>query len=755
LWDTIRHGEVWRGELVNRRKDGTLYHEEMGVTPLTDESGTITHYVAIKQDVSARKRAEEALSNSEQRLTLALAAGGHGAWEIDFVNGRVVASSRACEIFGITDPQSFQTLGQWVDLVVEEDREASEQALRRAASGVTGYLVEFRVRRASDGAIRWVSFIGNLVRPGTLIGIATDITERKQAEHNLTVELHALTRLHELATLSIQDGRLEPVLAETLDAAMDLGASDCGTIQLFDAHSSDLKMAIHRGLPQWWVDFWNGPAKAHGASSRALRQQERVIVEDVERSDVFGDPVLRDTQLKAGIRAMQSTPLVTRTGQPVGCFSTHYKSPHRPDERTLRVLDLLAFQAADIIAKTRAESALRESEERLGRANDELAESARRKNEFIAVLSHELRNPLAPIRYALPVLQREPLNEGAVRAVHVIDRQVGHLTRLVDDLLDVSRITRGKIELRQEPVTVGSIVSAAIEAASPAIAAARHSLEVVVPEEPIWVRADRARIGQVLTNLLDNAAKYTPRGGRIRVEAAHDNGTAVIRVEDNGVGISSEALPTIFEMFLQVKAPQRGSRAGDPASVPDLSRGGLGIGLALVRQLVDMHEGTVEAHSAGIGHGAEFIVRLPASDPGSAQELVRAATDATTSGRRLKVLVVDDNVDLVEMLAIVVEGLGHDVRKALDGRTAISAATAYRPDVVLLDLGLPVISGIDVARQLRQRPETAHVYLVALTGWGQAEDRARTREAGFDHHLTKPTDPRALEQLLYEVAKAS
>jgi CheY-like chemotaxis protein/anti-sigma regulatory factor (Ser/Thr protein kinase) len=313
---------------------------------------------------------------------------------------------------------------------------------------------------------------------------------------------------------------------------------------------------------------------------------------------------------------------------------------------------------------------------------------------------------------------------------------------LVDDLLDVSRITRGKIELRQEPVTVGAIVSAAIEAASPAIAAARHSLEVVVPEEPIWLRADRARMGQVLTNLLDNAAKYTPRGGRIRVEAARENGAAIIRVEDNGMGIPSEALPTVFEMFQQVNRP-------------DQSRGGIGIGLALVRQLVDMHNGTVEAHSAGVGHGAEFIVRLPEADPASAQEFVSAATHATTGGRRLKVLVVDDNVDLVEMLAMLVEGLGHDVRKALDGQTAISAAMAYRPDVVLLDLGLPVISGIEVARQLRERPETAHAHLVALTGWGQAEDRARTHEAGFDHHLTKPTDPGTLEQLLCQVARAS
>jgi PAS domain S-box-containing protein len=372
------------------------------------------------------------------------------------------------------------------------------------------------------------------------------------------------------------------------------------------------------------------------------------------------------------------------------------------------------------------------------RAQQALTESDRRKDEFIAVLSHELRNPLAPIRYALPVLQAQSLDDAGSRAVAVIGRQVDHLTRLVDDLLDVSRITRGKIELRREHVTVGSAVTAAAEAASPAIVTARHRLRIVVPEEPIWLFADAARISQVITNLLTNSAKYTPRGGEITVSAERDGGHAVIRVVDNGIGIPHEALPTIFNMFTQVTGADR-------------AQGGLGIGLALVHQLVEMHGGTVEARSAGPGQGAELIVRLPVAHD------VRAAKPGEgeprqAHGARLRVLVVDDNADLVDMLALAVESAGHEVRKALDGPSAVSAALSYRPQVVLLDLGLPVMSGIEVARELKRHPETAAARLVALTGWGQAEDHRMTREAGFEHHLTKPTEPRSLQHLLARIA---
>ena len=385
----------------------------------------------------------------------------------------------------------------------------------------------------------------------------------------------------------------------------------------------------------------------------------------------------------------------------------------------------------EIVERRRAEEALRDSDRRLRDAD-------RRKDEFIAVLSHELRNPLAPIRYALPLLQRELISESARRPLAVISRQLAQMTRLVDDLLDVSRITHGNIELRKEHVPLGPILTAAVEATSPAFDAARHTLQIVEMDESIRLYVDPARLTQIITNVLDNSARYTPRGGRVLVRASRSDGEAVIRIVDDGIGIPEQALPTVFDMFRQVKRP-------------DTAQSGLGIGLALARRLLEMHGGAIEAHSDGVGRGTEIVIRLPLAPEINPAAVPHTAAPASLA-RKLKVLVVDDNADLVEMLAALVSSLGHDVRKALDGHSAVLAALSYRPDVVLLDLGLPVISGIEVARRLRQAPETAHARIIALTGWGQTEVRLETKEAGFDYHLTKPTDPELLERLIGQLA---
>ena len=361
-----------------------------------------------------------------------------------------------------------------------------------------------------------------------------------------------------------------------------------------------------------------------------------------------------------------------------------------------------------------------------------------RKDEFLAILAHELRNPLAPIRYALPLLATERLGGPATRALAIIGRQVDTLTRLVDDLLDVSRITRGRIELRQETVTIGSILAAAIETASPAIASGQHTLTTATPDEPIWVCVDPGRLSQAVTNLLRNSATYTPDGGQIHLEARCEDGQAVVRVRDNGIGITPEALPTVFEMFR-------------PARRADRPRGGLGIGLAFTRQLIELHGGTITAHSAGVGQGAEFVIRLPVAVNATREDTGVAEADTQVIGTSLKVLAVDDNADFVELLATLVRLAGHDVRTAADGTSAVAAAMDYRPDVVLLDLGLPDMTGLEVARELRRRPETAASHLVAVTGWGQPEDRHQTQLAGFDAHLTKPTEPATVLQLLSAV----
>ncbi|WP_280152930.1 ATP-binding protein [Piscinibacter sp. XHJ-5] len=372
-------------------------------------------------------------------------------------------------------------------------------------------------------------------------------------------------------------------------------------------------------------------------------------------------------------------------------------------------------------------------EQELRRLNAELSDADRRKDEFLATLAHELRNPLAPITNALEILRlKDPADAETRWTRDVIDRQVRQMTRLVDDLLDVARITRGKIQLRLERVTLAGIVHGAIEAARPFIEASGHTLDVRLPAEPVWLEADATRLTQVLLNLLNNAAKYTPRGGRIEVEAAAA-GEAAITVRDNGIGIAAEHLARVFEMFSQV------------APALERSQGGLGIGLALARGLVDLHGGRIEAHSGGVGCGSEFIVRLPLAP---AQVVPAPAAGPAPAGARQRVLVVDDNRDAADSLAMMLELSGHQVAIAHDGEGALTHREAFDPDVVLLDIGMPGMNGYEVARRWREAGGT-RTRIVALTGWGQEDDKRRAVAAGFDHHLTKPVDPDRLLAVLH------
>jgi CheY-like chemotaxis protein/two-component sensor histidine kinase len=368
-----------------------------------------------------------------------------------------------------------------------------------------------------------------------------------------------------------------------------------------------------------------------------------------------------------------------------------------------------------------------------------LEEASRLKDNFLAMLAHELRNPLAPIRNGLQLLRMvDPASEPAAQARAIMERQVDHLVRLVDDLMDVSRVTRGKIEVRREPVDLGSIVLSAVETSRPAIEAGRHRFTLSLPAEPVVLDADFVRLAQVVANLLNNAAKYTDSGGEISLAALREHGEAVIRVRDNGIGIAPEMQARLFEMFAQ---------AEDSLA---RSRGGLGIGLALARTLVELHDGRIEAHSAGRGAGTEFVVRLP---------LARRASRAVQAGKasplaqappreRRRVLVVDDNVDAARTLEALLRELGHDVEVAHDGRAALAAARERRPEVVLLDLSMPGMDGIEVARALRRQPGFADVRFAAVTGLGQEADRRRTSEAGFDAHLVKPLSPEDLRRVL-------
>jgi signal transduction histidine kinase/ActR/RegA family two-component response regulator len=403
-------------------------------------------------------------------------------------------------------------------------------------------------------------------------------------------------------------------------------------------------------------------------------------------------------------------------------------------ERPVRLSTMVTALRSAIRARRR-QYELRDQIEELTRGKEALRTADRRKDEFLAMLAHELRNPLAPIRTGLQVIQlsRNDL-ETTEETLKMMDRQLKQLVRLIDDLLDISRITRGSIELRREPCELGTILSMAIESSRPIIEEAGVELSVTTPRHSIELDADPARLSQVFSNLLTNAAKYTERGGHIWLSADTGQGEVIVSVKDNGIGIRKEMLSRVFEMFTQGDTSER-------------SQGGLGLGLSLVRALVEQHGGFVEAQSDGPAKGSEFTVRLPVASRLEAERHV-SIIDAPTFGKSARILVVDDNRDAANALSTMLRLMGNEVRTAYDGLEALATGEVFCPDAVLLDLGMPKISGYETARLMREKHWGKDATIVALTGWGQAEDRRRTSELGFDAHLIKPVDLAGLTDVL-------
>ena len=411
---------------------------------------------------------------------------------------------------------------------------------------------------------------------------------------------------------------------------------------------------------------------------------------------------------------------------------------HRVIESSFR----LRFDNDDLIetlqtAKQNTEALNRDLELRVSDRTARLVEADQRKDEFLAMLAHELRNPLAPIRFALESLKAGATSASAIRAREVIERQVEQLVRLVDDLLDVSRITANKIHLRREPNELGQLMATAVESIMPLATAAEQRLEVRMPSAPIRVDGDGARLVQAFANILNNAVKFTPRGGEIWFTADELSTEAVVQIRDTGIGIAPDVLPRVFDMFRQA------------APVMERSAGGLGIGLTLARRLIEMHDGRIAISSPGPGQGTVVEIHLPiAAEQAAVAAAVEAQAPEVTASRNLRVLIVEDNRDAAVMLELAVSQLGHVTGVAHDGATAVRMAPEFAPDLILLDIGLPVMNGYAVARTLRELPEFATVHIAAITGWGQEDDRRKAREAGFDSHFTKPLALTALEDLL-------
>jgi signal transduction histidine kinase/DNA-binding response OmpR family regulator len=497
-----------------------------------------------------------------------------------------------------------------------------------------------------------------------------------------------------------------------------------------------------QGQP-WRTELaWTSPVKAEVQSLRIAGRDgpHDTLRSAVERALLRGHsahldqldipyPIPDESAVPARIRSALVLPLRAR-GRILGVLTlTVGPSGRAYGSAELALADDLASRAA--IALDNA------------RLYNDMERADRQKNEFLSMLAHELRNPLAPIRNSAEVIRlTAPDQPRLQKAREVIDRQLTHLVRLVDDLLDVSRITGGKIRLQFGPVELNAVVIAALEACSPAIERAGHRLTVELPERPVFVTGDSARLTQILTNLLNNAAKYPDAGGRILTALRTEGDATEIVVRDSGIGIPQDMLAAVFELFTQMDRSL------------DRSQGGLGVGLTLVKRLVELHGGTVSAHSDGPGTGAEFRVRLPISNPPAREPGAEPAATLVPVGA-LRVLVVDDNTDAAESLAEVLRQGGHDVRLAATGSAALALADEFRPNVILLDIGLPGMNGFEVARRLRARPSGRSASIAALTGYGREDDRRNAHEAGFDHYLVKPVDTESLRRLLATVPRPS
>ncbi|OWK44521.1 ATP-binding protein [Fimbriiglobus ruber] len=489
----------------------------------------------------------------------------------------------------------------------------------------------------------------------------------------------------------------------------------------------------------------DAPDAARERYEHALRASESRFRDVIEKNADGIVVMSRDGVVRYVNRAAEQL-----FGYPASAFvGTLFGVPIVPDGRT--EVDLHGSAAGGVaemrVVETEWEgepaflASLRDVTDRK-RAEEAVKEADRRKGEFLAMLAHELRNPLAGISNALHVLGIPGVNSGHTeRARGVAERQIQHLTRLVDDLLDVSRVTHGKIRLKKEPVDVVAAAARAAETVAPAIEAHEHEFLLSLPDEPVWVEADATRLEQILANLLNNAAKYTLPGGRIWLSVMDQGDEVAISVRDTGVGIPPDVLPHVFELFAQA------------GRTLDRAQGGLGIGLTLVKNLVEMHGGSVSADSGGAGRGSEFVVRLP-TVPGRKPDDTYRADPGHPAERVCRVLLVEDQKDAAEMLAELIRMWGHQVVVAHDGPAAVAIAEAHCPEVILLDIGLPGMNGYEVATRLRGHPGMKGAKLVALTGYGQEEDRRRSKQAGFDQHLVKPVAPRELERILAETGRS-
>jgi PAS domain S-box-containing protein len=604
----------------------------------------------------------------------------------------------------------------WTTAIHPDDRAAMTEAWVAATGAGKLFQHTYRLRR-HDGAYRHVRAQGTPIASGW-VGVCIDVTEALQAEQALQeseLRFRFLDRLGQATRELTEAGDVMAATARMLGEY--LGCTRCAYADVeadgdrFTIRSDWSVPGVPSSAGVYSLELFGPQATSN------LRRGRHLVVRDVDRE--LGDSGGGRMFNAIGIKAVICAGLV-KEGRLVAMMAVHQSQPRDWTAQEIALVSEVVDRCWAHIERVRDSALLREQD--------------RRKDHFLATLAHELRNPLAPVRYALALLRRAPTPEQRGRAQDVIDRQVSHMARLIDDLLDLSRVSRGLIRLQPQPLKLADVLRDGVEVARPALEEARHAVDLQLPPDGVLVQADAARLVQVVGNLVGNAAKYTPEGGRIVVRAHADGGHVEIEVADNGVGFAPEDQDKLFQMFSQL-----------PHST-DRARGGLGIGLSLVKTLVEMHGGTVSARSAGLGRGSQFIVRLPRLAERPVLVTEGAGPPAADSGPDdpKRILVVEDNEDGRATLVALLQHWGHEVAEAADGARALDVAKRFEPELVLLDLGLPVMDGLEVCRRMRADDKLKKAYILALTGWGSEADRLRTREAGFDRHLTKPVEADAL-----------
>ena len=681
-------------------------------------------------DLIEQKQSEEALRQGGERLRFALETIHTGAWELDLVDHTAHRSLEHDRLFGYDHLLPQWTYEMFLEHVLPEDRRAVDEQFRHVMDTGGDWNFECRIRRA-DGPTRWIWAAGRPIMEADgsarrMAGIVQDITARKRAEEALLKRSERLELLSEAAAhlLAAEDPTL---------MVRDLFEKVCRHLDvhayfnfMVNEQGDALRLDSFAGIPERSARLLERLEFGQAVCGTVAQTRQPMHVLDVQRSTDEKVKLIK----RYGIRAYCCHPLMAGE-RLLGTLSFGSRGKDRFDE------DEVEFMRAVCHYVAMAEERLRLEQDLRGRIA-QLAEADRRKDEFLAMLAHELRNPISPVRSAVEIMRlvgaKNPI---LTRQRDIIDRQTTHMARLLEDLLDVSRVTRGKIELKKQPLHLEDVLVHAVETARPLIESRHHELTIALPSDPLRIEADPDRLAQAIGNLLTNAAKYTGEGGRIWLESGREGGGAVIRVSDTGAGIAPEMLPRIFDLFAQ--ADQSLAR----------TQGGLGIGLTMVKKLVELHGGTVEARSVGLGLGSEFTIRLPAL-PGEAEEPVKpdGPRERLPEVPPRRILVVDDIVDSADSLTEMLALEGHETRAAYSGPSALTILCEFAPEVVLLDIGMPGMDGYEVARRIRQESADQPPLLVALTGYVQESDRQAACEAGFDRHLEKPVDLPALRELL-------